>query len=73
MKKSLEVVILAAFCLASIILGWIAGGGMRDIGIALFFYLLSACFFLRYFGHIRHCDLSMIICMWFISPRVIRG
>ena len=49
MSKSVEVSILAGFCLLSLLLGWITGRGAQDVGTALFFYLLSACFFLAMF------------------------
>jgi hypothetical protein len=49
MKKGLEVTILAVLCLFSVILGWVIATGARDIGTALFFYLLSVCFFLAIF------------------------
>jgi 4-amino-4-deoxy-L-arabinose transferase-like glycosyltransferase len=48
-SKRAEVVILAGFCLLSLMLGLVAGRGAHNMGIALFFYLLSACFFLAMF------------------------
>jgi hypothetical protein len=49
MSKLIEVVILAGFCLLSLLIGLSVGRGANDIGIALFFYLMSACFFLAMF------------------------
>ena len=47
MKKRTEVVILAGLCLLSIILGWVMG--KEAYSVALFFYLISAFFFLAIF------------------------
>jgi len=49
MKKSVEVAILIGLCLLSLILGLVMGKGAQNIGVALFFYLLSAFFFLAIF------------------------
>ena len=49
MKKSVEVAILMGFCLLSLILGLVMGKGAQNVGVALFFYLLSAFFFLAIF------------------------
>jgi len=49
MKKSVEVAILIGLCLLSLILGLVMGKGAQNIGVALFFYLLAAFFFLAIF------------------------
>ncbi len=49
MKKSVKVFILIGLCLLSLLLGWVAGKGAQDVGVALFFYLLSAFFLLAVF------------------------
>jgi hypothetical protein len=49
MKKKVEVAILIGLCLLSLILGLVMGKGAQNIGAALFFYLLSAFFFLAIF------------------------
>ena len=49
MKKSVEVAILIGLCLLSLVLGLVMGMGAQNVGVALFFYLLSAFFFLAIF------------------------
>lgn len=49
MNKKLEIVLLGAFCLLSLLLGWFIGRAAQNVGIALFFYLLAAFFFLAMF------------------------
>ena len=49
MHKRTEVVILAGLCVLSAVLGWAIGKGAHNMGAALFFYLISAFFFLAMF------------------------
>lgn len=49
MSKVAEIILLLAFCLLSVILGLISGKAAHNTGLALFFYLLSGCFFLAVF------------------------
>jgi hypothetical protein len=49
MSKTVEVIVLAGFCLLSLVIGWASGRGAHNLGAALFFYLLSVCFFLAMF------------------------
>ena len=60
--KSGEGIILAVFCLFSVILGWVAATGARDIGIVL--YPLSVCFFGLCSVYLRLCELSMLLHVW---------
>jgi hypothetical protein len=49
MQKRTEVIILAGLCVCSAVLGWAIGKGAHNLGVALFFYLISAFFFLAMF------------------------
>lgn len=49
MQKRTEVIILAGLCVFSAVLGWAIGKGAHNLGVALFFYLISVFFFLAMF------------------------
>jgi hypothetical protein len=49
MKKGIEVAVLLGLCMLSLVLGLVSGIGANQIGVALFFYLLAAFFFLAIF------------------------
>lgn len=49
MRRRVEVLVLAALCLASLLVGWLLGKGAEGVSVALFFYLLSFFFFLAMF------------------------
>jgi hypothetical protein len=49
MNKSVEVAVLIGLCLFSLIVGLVMGKGAQNIGVALFFYLLSVFLFLAIF------------------------
>jgi hypothetical protein len=49
MSRVAEIILLLAFCALSVVLGLITGKAAHNLGLALFFYLLSGCFFFAVF------------------------
>jgi hypothetical protein len=49
MSRAAETILLLALCVISVVLGLITGKAVHNIGLALFFYLLSGCFFFAVF------------------------